>query len=205
MKADYHFYIIYDYVTYNSKFAKYTPSPRKRVPPGLELSDYKINLDEVRHQGLDLEINGHILDNLFFYFGYSFLELRNMGGELAGEEAIDERAKHRINAGLRFRPLPDTTIMLDYRFQDKQVAHVYQEVPPGSGNLISYDEPIGAYHVFDFSIEQKLNLGKILGNTYIKEATFKFYIKNLFDKFYENQRGFPMTDRNFGGSISIKF
>ncbi len=171
------------------------------MPPGLELSDYKINLDEVRHQGLDLELNGHILDNLSFYIGYSFLELRNMGGEPAGEEAIDERAKHRVNAGLRFRPLPNTVVMLDYRFQDKQVAHVYQEVPPGSGNLMTYDEPIDRYHVFDFAIEQTL----FKEHKYIKDAVLKFYIKNLFDEDYENQRGFPMTDRTFGGSISFKF
>lgn len=205
MKADYHFYKIYNYVAYNSKFAKYTPSPRHHVPPGLELSDYKINLDEVRHQGVDVEFNGHIFDNLGFYIGYSFLELRNMGGEPAGEEAIDERAKHRVNVGLRFRPFSKTLLMIDYRFQDEQVAHVYEEVPPGSGHLMTYDEPIERYHIFDFAIEQKLNLKKILGDIHIKEATLKFYVKNLFDEDYENQRGFPMTDRTFGGSISFKF
>ncbi len=201
MKVDYHFYNIYDYVAYNSKFAKYTPSPRHHVPPGLELSDYKINLHEIRNQGVDIELNGHIFDNLGFYIGYSFLELRNMGSEPAGEEAVSERAKHRVNAGLRFQPFSNTLLMLDYRFQDKQVAHVYQEVPPGSGNLMTYDVPMDSYHVFDFSVEQTL----FKKHRYIKDAKLKFYIKNIFDEHYENQLGFPMTDRTFGGSISFKF
>ena len=158
-----------------------------------------LNLEEMRRQGVELELDGHIFDSLSFYANYTYTELRSMGGEPAGKTAVDERSRHRVNAGLRYNLFKNTLLMLDYKFQDKQIAQTSEEVEEDVYEW--YTVPMAAYHVFDFAIEQ--TLFKKYG--YFKDAVAKFYINNLFDEEYENRRGYPMTDCTCGGAISFRF
>ena len=64
--------------------------------------------------GIELELNGHILDNLSFYLNCAFLELRNKEGVPWGKGATDERAKHCVTAGLCFDFFENTLLILDY-------------------------------------------------------------------------------------------
>jgi len=158
-----------------------------------------LNLEEMRRQGVELEIDGHIFDSLSFYANYTYTELRNMGGEPAGRMEVDERAKHRVNAGLRYNLFQNTLLMLDYKFQDEQIAQSREEVEEDV--WIFYEVPMAAYHVFDFAIEQ--TIFKKYGC--FKDAVAKFYINNLFNEKYENTRGYPMTNCTCGGAISFRF
>ena len=191
--------MIKDYVVWNSKYSKYEPSKKNPVPPGLEYSDSMINLEEMQRQGVELELDGHILDSLSFYINYTYMELRSMGGEPGGKTAEDERARHRVNAGLRYNLFKDTLLMLDYKFQDEQVVQTSEEV--AEDEYIWHTIPMAAYHVFDFAIEQ--TIFKKLG--FLENGSLKFYVNNLFDEEYENKRGYPMTDRTYGTALSFTF
>lgn len=202
LKVNPFYYVINDYVTSNWNYALYfSRSPQKvdNIPPGLECSDMLINLDEMRQQGVELELDGHIQENLSFYVNYAFTEMRNMGDEPAGKEAEDERAKHRVNAGLRYNLFENTQLMLDYKFQDKQISQFSEEV--SEDEYIWHTIEMDKYHVFDFAIEQTL----FKKSGFLEDAVATFYINNLFDEVYENTRGFPMTDRTYGGALSVKF
>ena len=207
LKIDYSYYKIKDYVANNWDFAEYPLYSGKRpdpedlyLPPGLEGSDMYINLDEVDRHGLEIEASGNIIDSLSFFVSYAYQDLDYDGDEPAGKE-LGDIAKHRLNAGLRWRPFQDTLLMLDYRYQDDQIAHVVTELNDGSGDWISYDNPMDAYHVFDFGIEQNIDLGR-LG---LKDMVLGAYINNLFDEEYEEYRGYPMTDRTFTGSVRFRY
>ena len=191
--------MIKDYVTWNASYAKYEPSKKNPVPPGLEYSDSMINLEEMRRQGVELELDGHILDSLSFYVNYTYTSLRSMGDEPGGKTAEDERSRHRVNAGLRYNLFKDTLLMLDYKFQDEQVVQTSEEV--GEDEYIWHTTPMAAYHVFDFAIEQ--TIFKKLG--FLENGSLKFYVNNLFDEEYENKRGYPMTDRTYGTALSFTF
>jgi len=200
LKVNYAFYKIKDYITaHNRSYAKYIPSKKNPVPPGLEYLDGKINLEEVHRYGVEVELNGHILDDLSFYLSYAYQELKSKGPELVGKEELDDRAKNRVNAGLRYNLFENTLLMLDYKFQDKQVAYTSEEV--AEDEWVFYTVPMDSYDVFDFAIEQ--TLFKKYG--FIKDGVLKFYVNNLFDEDYENSRGYPMTDRTYGGAISFRF
>jgi outer membrane receptor protein involved in Fe transport len=189
-------------VTSNWNYAKYfsrSPKVVDNIPPGLECSDTLINLEEMRRQGVEFEIDGHIFDNLSFYANYAYTELKSLGGEPAGEEAEAERARHRVNAGLRYNPLTNTLLMLDYKYQDKQISQNSEEV--AEDEYIWYTVEMDAYHVFDFAIEQTL----FRKYGFFEDAAIKFYINNLFDEEYQNTRGYPMTDRTYGAAVSLKF
>ena len=199
LKANYAFYEIKDYIAHNRTYAKHIPSESNPVPPGLEYSDAKINLEKVHRHGVELELNGHILDNLSFYVSYAYQELKSKGSEPAGKTELADRPKHRVNAGLRYNLFENTLLMLDYKFQDKQVAYSADEV--AEDEWVFYRVPMDAYDLFDFAIEQ--TLFKEYG--FIKDGVVKFYVNNLLDEEYENSRGYPMTDRTFGAALSFGF
>ncbi|BBO82340.1 hypothetical protein DSCO28_29060 [Desulfosarcina ovata subsp. sediminis] len=189
-------------MTSNWNYAKYfsrSPKVVDNIPPGLECSDTLINLEEMRRQGVEVELDGKIFDNLSFYANYAYTELRSMGGEPAGEEAEAERAKHRVNAGLRYNLFENTMLMLDYKYQSEQSSQVSEEISEDEYEWYTID--MDAYHVFDFAVEQ--TLFKKYG--YVENAVLKFYINNLLDEEYENTRGFPMTDRTCGAALSFSF
>ena len=199
LKVNYAFYEIKDYIASNRTYAKYIPSKSNPVPPGLEYSDAKINLEKVHRHGLEVELNGHLLDNLSFYLGYAYQEFKNKGSELAGNEELDDRAKHRVNASLRYNLLQDTLLMLDYKYQSKQVSYTSEEV--ADDEWVFYTVPMDAYDVFDFAVKQ--TLFEKFG--FLENGSLKFYVNNVFDEKYESSRGYPMTDRTYGVAVSFKF
>lgn len=201
---DYSYYKIKDYVvTANGKYRKMPKYSDhfNYVPKGAagHGGSCRYNLDEMIREGIEVSLDGHLLDNLSFYLNYVYLELKDKEGVPWGKDAVDERAKHRVNAGLRYNLFKNTLLMLDYKFQDEQIAQTSEQV--GYDEYIWYTVPMAAYHVFDFAIEQ--TLFKKYG--YFKDAVAKFYINNLFDEEYENRRGYPMTDCTCGGAISFRF
>ncbi|MCF7853937.1 MAG: TonB-dependent receptor [Candidatus Pacebacteria bacterium] len=193
MRLGYSFYRINDYIAYNRTYSEFTPGPGNPVPPGLEYSDYVVNLDEVHRHGIDLSLDGELTDKLFAYLSYSYQEFYNRGGEPAGETELDDRAKHHLTAGLRYRALPRTELMLDYRFQSEQIAHTARDI--GADNWVFEDIPIAAYHLVDVAIKQD-----IANNVWLK-----LFCENVFDEDYENSEGYPMTDRTFGVALNANF
>ena len=127
LKVDYSYYRIKDYVANNWDYADYYYSD-PTVPAGLEGSDMYINLDEVIRHGLEVELNGNLTNKLSFYVGYCFQDFIYDGDEPAGKE-LGDVAKHRINAGLRYKLHENTLVMVDYKFQDEQIAHEIVESP----------------------------------------------------------------------------
>jgi outer membrane cobalamin receptor len=196
-KINYAFYEIEDYIAWNHSFAQNIPSRTNSVPSGLEYSDSKINLEKVQRHGVEVEINGSLNDDLTFYANYAFQDFDNKGDELAGKTELDDRAQHRVNAGLRYRMAEDTIMLVDYTHQSKQVAYNANEVAPDEWEF--YAVPLDAYHVFDFAIEHMLF--KQYG--YMTDAVLKIYCNNIFHEEYMNVSGYPMTDQTFG--IALRF
>jgi len=193
LKAGYAFYEIKDFIVSNRDYYDKTP------PSGLEWSDYKINLEKVHRHGIEVELGGHLLESLSFYLAYAYQEFENQGSEPAGETELDQRAKHHVNAGLRFDLFENTLLMLDYSYQSKEVTEVSE--PIGEDEWYFTEVQIDPYHIVDFGIEQ--TLFKDFGM--MKDAHLKFYIKNLFDEKYQDASGYPATDRTYGIALSFGF
>ncbi|WP_213183094.1 TonB-dependent receptor, FCYXU motif-type [Desulfosarcina cetonica] len=199
LKVNYAYYEIKDYLAWNGNFSKYTPGGGNSVTPGMEYKDYVINLEKIVRHGIEVQLSGHLMDDLFFYCGYAYQKFENKGGELAGEDAIDNVAQNRVNAGLRYRLLPNTTLLLDYKYQDDQVIQKAEEVAP---DVWAFSEiAMDAYHVFDLAVKQ--TLFKRWG--FLENATLKVYVNNLLDEDYENLSGYPATDRTYGAALDVCF
>ena len=194
-KIDYSFYDIKDFMSYNRSYAEYTGGGAG----DLRYSDYMINLEEVYRYGFDVEVGGHLLDKLSFYLAYSWQDFDNQGDEPAGETELDQRAEHRVTAGLRYQLFEKTALMLDYSYQSDEVTEIAEEVAP---DVYTFREvEIDAYHTVDFGIEQVL----FVNRGPLKNAALKLYVKNLLDEEYYDTSGYPATDRFFGASLKCSF
>lgn len=196
MKINFSYYEMNDYVVSASDMDYINEGPWGRR---------RLNLEQVVKEGVELELNGHIIDPLSFYVSYTYTDWRYHGPHMApygdAAEQLDDRAKNRVNAGLRYNLFENTLLLLDYKYQEKQIAYECEEEPEGSDIWHCYDNPMDSYHVFDVGIEQ--TLFKEYG--FIKDGVLKFYVNNLFDEDYENSRGYPMTDRTYGAALSFGF
>lgn len=159
------------------------------------------DLGEVDKEGVEINLSGHVLEGLAFNLGYTYQDWDYDGQYLEASEALSDRAHHRLNAGLRYYPFKDTLLMLDYRYQDEQIAHIQEEDPPDSGHIISYENPMNSYQVFDFAVEQRL----VHDRKYIKDLSVKFFVNNLTNQGYEEEDGYPMTDRTYGIALKGSF
>jgi len=197
LKINYAYYEIEDYLAWNWDYAKYTPSAGNSVTPGMEYKDYIINLEKVTRHGLEVQLSGHLMDDLTFYLGYAYQKFENKGGEPAGENVVDDIAKNRINAGLRYHLFQNTSLLLDYRYQDDQVVQKAEEIGPDEWDFTEI--PMDAYHVFDLAVKQTL----FSKWGFLENATLKVYVNNLLDEDYENLSGYPATDRTFGVAVDV--
>jgi len=199
LMLDYSFYKIKDYIASNSQYARYSGSSAGN----LRYSDYKINLDEVYRQGLEINLAGHLSKDLSFYLTYAWQDFENQGHEPAGTTELDDRARNRVTAGLRYHLLTRTALKLDYAFQDKKTIEESELIDDSDPDNPIYswrrhDNP--AYHSFNLGVEQ--TLCKAWGP--VQDAKIEFYIKNLFDEDYCDARGYPATDRTFGTTLSFR-
>ncbi|BHH85849.1 TonB-dependent receptor [Desulforhopalus sp. 52FAK] len=195
LKFNYSFYDIEDYIAYNKSYAKYSD----KSAGALRYSDYRINLEEVYRHGIDVEFGGHLLDLLSFYLSYSWQDFENQGDEPAGETELDQRAAHRISAGLSYDLFTYTALMLDYSYQSKETIEISEEIAEDVWDFREVEND--AYHTVDVSISQTLFESK----GFLRNAVASVYVKNLFDEEYYDSVGFPATDRTFGATLSVCF
>jgi iron complex outermembrane receptor protein len=194
-KVNYSFYDIKDYIATNREFANFSgPGAGAR-----RFSDYKINLEEVYRHGIDVEVGGHIIDDLSFYLSYSWQDFDNQGDEPAGVTELDQLAEHRVSAGLRYQLFEKTALMLDYYYQSDETTEIAEEVAPDVYDFRQVE--IDAYQTVDFGIEQVL----FESRGPLQKAVLNLYVKNLFDEEYLDTSGFPAVDRFFGASLSVSF
>ncbi|MCI5135357.1 MAG: TonB-dependent receptor [Candidatus Electrothrix sp. AW2] len=194
-KANYSFYSIENYMAYNRTFAKYGSSKAG----ALAYSDYKINLEEMQRHGIELELDGHLTDDLSFYLTYAWQNFDNQGNEPAGEQVQEGQAENRLTLGLRYDLFEKTTLLLDYYYQGAEVTEVAEEVQPDTWVFHEVENP--SYSVFDLGVQQTL-----LKDAYrMKDVKLNVYVKNLLDEEYYETKGTPSTDRTFGATLSMRF
>jgi iron complex outermembrane receptor protein len=195
LKANYSFYAIEDYIATNSSFAKYGSSKAG----ALAYSDYKINLEEMRRHGLELELDGRLTDKLSFYLTYAWQNFDNQGGEPAGEKAQDSQAENRLTAGLRCKLFDKTTLLLDYSYQGDETVEVAEEIKPDVWTFHETENP--SYSVFNLGLRHVL-----LENSHnLKDLTLGLHVNNVLDEEYWETKGAPATDRTFGVTLSTHF
>ena len=202
LNVDFSHYELKDYpVSADSSSAYY-----KESPWGPGWGRRKVALEEVHKDGVEVEINGHILDDLGFHLSYAYNDWKYKGPHSGGpeevaDERLSDRAKHRANAGLRYNLFENTQLLLDYKYQDKQVLEIVDIIDEEAGLWEVRDVQIDSYEMVDLGVEQRLFKEWGL----IKDGVLRFYVNNLFDEEYQSSRGYPATDRTYGAALSFRF
>jgi iron complex outermembrane receptor protein len=141
-----------------------------------------------------MELGGHLTDALSFYLTYAWQDFKNKGEEVVGSTSVDQRAEHRIGAGLCYALFENTELLLDYSYQSDEITEVWEN------EILVGEQEIKAYSVVDFGISQ--TLFKKAGG--FSDGVLSVYTQNLFDEKYYNSTGYPAMDQTFGVSFSLK-
>ncbi len=201
LQARYYLYDIKNFIASNGSFAQFSGPT---APPGFEYKDYVTNLTKVRHYGVEIDLYGEIIRGLSLHTSYTYQEFFYMGnsvfGRLTAKVALDGQAKHRFRAGLRYLlPYTNTLFMADYGYESDQV--YLNPVQVETDVYLFYITKNNPYHLLDVGIEQI-----ILEDMYhFRTLRVKVYIKNILNDIYQDEFGYQMPGRTFGGEISIKF
>ncbi|SLM31899.1 conserved hypothetical protein [Desulfamplus magnetovallimortis] len=164
-----------------------------------------VSLEDVVKDGVDIEING-FFGKTEFYTSYAFNEWKYEGPHNGGPEEwadadLSDRAKHRLNAGIRYRLFAPTLLLVDYKFQSEQTQQVIEMVDDDPSDLYVREASLDDYSLVDIAVEQTL----FTNWRQFKKGTVKLYATNIFDEEYSNSRGYPMTDRTYGVSMNFSF
>jgi len=191
----YSFMRINDYMASNSSFAEYTPSS---VDSSLWYKDYYINCDAMDRHGVDIAFKGNIGRDLNLNVSYSYQKFINQGDELAGNQEASDKAKHKVKASARYQLIRNLFVSVDYSFQSKQVATTYEEISPDVYE--EYRTEMDPYQIVNMGVSYNF----IEDQFGLNEVKLDVYVKNLLNEEYENAKGYPMTDRTYGCSLSMK-
>ncbi len=154
------------------------------------------DLEDVDKEGVEIQLSGHLFENLAFNVGYSYQDWDYDGKYPDMGDRLSDKAKHRVKGGLRYNILPSTLCLLDYSYQSDQIE--YGHTTDANDVTTTYTNRMDSYQVFDLAVEQTL----IRDKGYLKDLTIKVYSNNVLDKEYKQKRGYPMTDRTFGFTLS---
>jgi len=155
------------------------------------------DLDNVDKDGVEVQLSGHLLQDLAFNVGYSYQDWEYDGKYPEMGDRLSDKAKHRVKGGLRYRILPSTLCMLDYSYQSDQIEYGHT-TDPVTEETTTYTNRMDSYQVFDLAVEQTL----IRDRGYLRDLKIKVYSNNVLDEDYKQKRGYPMTDRTFGCALS---
>ncbi|MBN2159917.1 MAG: TonB-dependent receptor plug domain-containing protein [Spirochaetes bacterium] len=200
-QARYYLYDIIDYFAHNSAFSFFSG---KTAPAGFEYKDYVVNLERVHRHGIGLDLHGEIIDGLSFHTSYTYQEFRYKGksltDRLTAKIELDGQAKHHFKAGVRYLlEYTNTAFMADYGYESEQV--YMNPVEVAAETYVFYATRNNPFHLLDIAIEQTL----LKDQYYFRHLRIKLFIRNILNDIYQDDLGYQMPGRTYGGEISMKF
>jgi len=177
VRLTYYYYDIDDYVVLNR-------DPFPLFFAG-KIEDCVFNADYLILQGIEAELNFQIFERLSGYINYTYQDSK-LGSTRVPEEQIYcdhyQLPRHKAILGLDWSPWEDTTLMTTIRYVDDRKT--------------SKNHEIDSFVTMDLGVEQCfLN----------KKLRLKGYVRNLFDKDYEEQYKIPAPERTFGVNLKYMF
>ncbi len=165
-----------------------------------------VNLKDVTKDGVEMELNGNITENLSMNIGFAWVDW-SYNGPRGGVEEISARntlgniARYRINSGVTYNFTDRLQLHMDYKHQDKQERDIVDVIDEEEGIFDVRTVRIDSYGVLDVSASY------IIVDRWkrVEVPTIKLFIHNALDKDYVNVRGYPAPERMYGAAVSLNF
>ncbi len=144
-----------------------------------------VNIGETRVRGAEIGVEAYLINDLTLRADYTRLEAEDRSANAVSKNVtgVPEDIFH-VSAQYTV-PVIRTVVDASASY----MASVYNNVTPGS------EEKIGDYVLCDFKITQP----------FAKHYEVYVQAKNLFDKNYESEYGYPAPGRSFWTGVSVKF
>lgn len=157
---------------------------------GIDWIGTNYNVGKVQLYGLEFNAEAYPLDGLTLRLDYTYEEASNRSEGRVTDD-VTYVPRHKVDAGIQYAiPVAKTRL----NFNMTHVASIYSQLPtpssPNNPTLKASD-----YTLFDAKITQPI------------WKYFEAYIacKNIFDKNYEPEFGYPAAGRSFWGGIMARY
>lgn len=148
------------------------------------------NVGEVQLYGVEVNAEVHPLDGLTLRLDYTYEEAENRSDGRVTDD-VTFIPKHKLDASIQYLvPVAKTKL----NFNMTYVSSIYSQLPTPSSPT-NPEQEAGEYTIFDAKITQPI------------WKYFEAYVacKNIFDKNYEPEVGYPAPGRSFWGGIMARF
>jgi len=161
----------------------------KDTPPELKYPSY-VNYDKVQLYGLEVSAEIYPLDDLMLRADYTYEEARNRSEERVTDD-VTYVPRHKVNLAMQYS-LPVIKSRLD--FDMTFVGDLYSQLPTPS-KPTDQVQKTSDYTIFDAKITQPI------------WKFFEAYVacKNIFDKNYQPEVGYPAPGRSFWVGLAAKY
>ncbi|CQR70829.1 Colicin I receptor precursor [Sporomusa ovata DSM 2662] len=185
-KANLFYNDINDYIVYdNSAIAKSYANP-------------PYNLNKAKVWGVELETEQKLMPNLVFFANYTYQKSDKSGNYKyspweSQTDSIYYMPEHKANIGLRYKAKAGSEITLGGKYVGKQNVLSGNFVGP---NMLALNKAtLPSYFVTNLRIIHPIN----------HNQEISFYVDNIFDKKYEEAKGYPMPGTTYGIGYKISF
>ncbi|WP_101689283.1 TonB-dependent receptor [Dysgonomonas massiliensis] len=166
---------------------------------------YKYKAGNIRRDGIEVELNGRILDNLQVMIGYAYLNARYKDSpSYVNGSAPMNAAKHTANAWVQYKVdksfLKGLSLGLGAYYVGKRPVNEYSTKYDGHGTPVN-TKP--------FDMPSYITVNAQLGYTYGK-VTARVFFNNIFDEigynsYYRGGYINQIDPRNFAGVVTYSF
>ena len=152
------------------------------------------NVRDARIWGVEAEFYLRPTDLLGFGLNYTYLHPKDKDTG----EYLDRKTRHEANAYVELGPLWDTTLRLDGKYYDNY--RYYEDDYSDYPNIIKVKAPKPKeYAVFDLTATRPIALNSAV------ELELTLGVKNLFNKDYQEDFGYPMPPRRLFAGLTAHF
>lgn len=147
-------------------------------PKGINYCDQNVNIGKARRMGAELSFAQEINEQWGGGLSYSYLHHKN---QTKPEEKLSDRPRHRVYAWLAYRPYEKLQLMATLEAE--------------SGRRDSMGETIPGFGIVGLKSSYEL----------MRDLKVEVGVKNLGNKYYYYQEGFPMPGRSVYANLSYRF
>jgi len=161
----------------------------KDTPPDLKYPTY-VNFDKVQLYGFEVNAEVYPWDALILRADYTYEEARNRSDGRVTDD-VTYVPKHKVNLAMQYSlPVVKTRLDCDMTY----VGNLYSQLPTPSKPTTEIQKT-SDYKIFDAKITQPI------------WKFFEAYVacKNIFDKNYEPEVGYPAPGRSFWVGLAAKY
>jgi iron complex outermembrane receptor protein len=143
------------------------------------------NIGHVEQYGFEIEMSSPILSNLDAGFNYTYLDTNNR----SSSDKLTDVPEHKFFVYAKYTPIDKLSLLADTEIDSKRYSSTTSGLPGGGPRVAK------GFTLVNFKAMYEI----------IKGLQIEAGIRNIFDKNYELNEGYPMAGRTYFSNLTYRF